>query len=303
MLARFQGHTARYQLGVLADVLAPLGIPLVALKGAAYRLQGLRCADGRFTSDVDLMVPRRHLEAAEARLKEAGWAFKELDPYDERYYRTWAHELPPMRSSGHYLELDLHHTILPLTGRIQPDADALFAASVPTQHTVIRVLCPADQVLHACAHLAQDSDFVERLRDVVDVDALVREFSDLRGFWDALLERAVLHGLQRPLWYALRYSIRWLGTPVPGQAQSRMQRWAPSGVVRSAMDWLVPRSALPDDPDRGAPVGARFARTALLIRSHWLRMPPGLLLRHLLEKGVRRWMPRRAVPSGGGPSP
>jgi len=293
-LARFQRQMTVHELRALARLLEPLGTPLIILKGAAYILQELKLSDGRFVSDVDLMVPQDRLQAAETRLTAADWAFAELDPYDERYYRAWSHELPPMRCAGHRLELDLHHTILPPTGRIQPNARALIERSIPVAGTAFRVLSPEDQVLHACAHLAQDSDFAGRLRDVVDVDALVREHSVAPGFWDTLMERAELHGLGRPLWYSLRYCSRWLETPIPSSMRSRLQRYAPPRMVRSAMDWLVPRSALPDDPDRGASLGARFARTVLLARSHWLRMPPGLLIRHLAVKAVRRHSARRS---------
>ncbi len=293
-LARFQRQTTMRELDSLGRLLGPLQIPVVVLKGAAYIVQRLRLGDGRFVSDVDLMVPRRHLDQAETTLKAAGWAFRELTPYDEHYYRAWTHELPPMRCPGYYLELDLHHTILPLTGRIQPDADALFEGSVAVQGTFMRVLSPPDQVLHACAHLAQDSDFTDRLRDLVDVDALIREYCGAVRFWDLLLERAALHGLGRPLWYSLRYCSNWLATPIPAEIQTHLQRWAPPRGVVSAMDWLVPRSALPADPDRGPTWAERLARSALLVRSHWLRMPPGLLARHTVAKAVRAYFGSRA---------
>jgi hypothetical protein len=293
MLARFQAQMTRHQTGALAKILAPLDAPLVLLKGAAYVLQGLACGAGRFTSDVDLMIPRAYLDAAEARLEEAGWAFEELDAYDERYYRVWSHELPPLRCEDYYLELDLHHTILPLTGRIQPNAQALFDASIPVPGTAFRALCPADQVLHACAHLAQDSDFSERLRDLVDVDALLREHSAVPGFWDTLLARAQLHGLGRPLWYALRYCHEWLSTPIPDSVADRLRAWAPFAVVVRAMDWLVSRAIFPTDPDRTPGSQVRFARALLLLRSHWLRMPPPLLIRHAVVKAMRRFMSRR----------
>jgi hypothetical protein len=38
-----------------------------------------------------------------------------IDAYAERYYREWSHELPPMRFPGHPVEVDLHHTITPVT--------------------------------------------------------------------------------------------------------------------------------------------------------------------------------------------
>jgi hypothetical protein len=42
-------------------------------------------------------VPRASLDAAERALVGAVWQMEALDPYDERYYRKWSHELPPMR--------------------------------------------------------------------------------------------------------------------------------------------------------------------------------------------------------------
>jgi hypothetical protein len=298
MLARFRQHAARHQLTDLERALAPLGVPLIVLKGAAYVLQGLACSAGRFLSDVDLMVPRQALPVAEAALKDADWEFGDLDPYDEHYYRAWVHELPPMRCPGHYLELDLHHTILPLTGRAQPDASALFRDARALPGTAFRVLCPADQVLHACAHLAQDSDFTDRLRDLVDVDALVREFDSTAGFWTALIERARMHGLGRALWYCLRYCQRWLATPIPDDVASRLEAFRPALPVQWAMDQLVSRALLPPDPDEGRSIAGRLASNLLLLRSHWLRMPLPLLIRHTWIKTVRRY--RTALPQPRG---
>jgi hypothetical protein len=33
--------------------------------------------------------------------------------------------------------------------------------------------------------------------------------------------------------------------------------------------------------------GGKWAASALYVRSHWLRMPPALLVRHLLRKAAR----------------
>ena len=44
------------------------------------------------------------------------------DPYDDAYYRRWMHELPPLIHRERDRMIDVHHTILPLTARITPDA-------------------------------------------------------------------------------------------------------------------------------------------------------------------------------------
>jgi hypothetical protein len=284
-LARFRKQMVLWELECVARALGEFPAPLVLLKGAAYVVQGFRFAEGRLPSDVDLMVPRTSLDAAERSLLGAGWQMEALDPYDERYYREWSHELPPMRYPEHPLELDLHHTILPLTGRIQPKAEALFADAIPVAGTGFHVLCPADQALHAATQLFQDSDCAGRLRDLVDFDALIGELGSTEHFWERLLERAGMHGAERPLAYALRYAERFIGTRVPDEVQTALPT-VPL-VPRFLMDRLVPLALLPTNPDHAPPLPVRGARFALFIRSHWLRMPPLLLARHTLTKAWR----------------
>jgi hypothetical protein len=278
-----------WEVECIARALANFPGPIVLLKGAAYVMQGLAFAAGRLPSDVDIMVPRAQLEAAERALVEAGWHMEELEPYDEHYYRAWSHELPPMRYPEHPLELDLHHTILPLTGRAKPDAAALFEAATPLAGTRFHVLCPADQVLHASAQLFQDSDCAGRLRDLVDIDSLLREFGTTETFWEELGARARLHGLTRPLAYALRYATRLLGTSVPQEMLVEIS--SVSGPARVFMDFLVPPALLPGHPDRAPPLSTRAARWLLFLRSHWLRMPPLLLARHAFTKAMRTLRP------------
>ena len=103
-----------------------LEVPVVLLKGAAYMLSDFEFERGRLFADVDVMVPADDLARVEERLKQRGWRFIELNAYDERYYRVWSHELPPMRHFEREVELDVHHTILPLTSRLTPDREKLW---------------------------------------------------------------------------------------------------------------------------------------------------------------------------------
>ena len=288
-VARYRRQMVLWEVECIARALANFPGPIVLLKGAAYVVQGLAFAAGRLPSDVDIMVPRAQLEAAERALVEAGWHMEELEPYDEHYYRAWSHELPPMRYPEHPLELDLHHTILPLTGRAKPNAAALFEAATPVPGTRFHVLCPADQVLHACAQLFQDSDCAGRLRDLVDIDSLLREFGTTDDFWKQLAERARLHGLTRAFGYSTRYATRLLGTSVPREMLAEIS--STPGPARVFMDWAVPTALLPTHPDRAPPLSVRAARWLLFLRSHWLRMPPLLLARHTYTKAMRNLRP------------
>jgi hypothetical protein len=95
---------------------------------------------------------------------------------------------------------------------------------------------------------------------------------------------AVELGLVRPLYYALHDTSALLGTAVPDPvmaAASRIGR--PPAPVLAAMDPMVRRALLPD-LFGSRTIWWRFARLCLYIRSHWLRMPPLPLARHLLHK-------------------
>lgn len=58
------------------------------------------------------------------------------------------------------------------------------------------------------------------------------------------------------------------------------------------MDRLIPLALFPEHPDFPRQHAAR-ARLLIYIRSHWLRMPPLLLARHL---GYKTWLRVRRVP-------
>lgn len=295
-MAAFRDQMLRAELASV-HALCDDRFPVLVLKGGAYLLQGRAAARGRFVSDADLLVPRRHLRTMEERLRAAGWQTAALDPHDERYYRDWSHETPPLRHPGRFLELDLHHAITPVTGSLHFDPQPLFDASEAIAGTPLRALSAEDQVLHACLHCFHDGDFDLRVREVVDIDALLREFSALPGFWDRLAARARQLGLERPLWYGLTFAHAWLQLPLPATLLANLP--APSPAVQGAMNALLPQVMLPGDPDFPPSRAARLARTALLVRYHWLRMPLRLLLPHLARKSWRRLGRRRAAGADG----
>jgi hypothetical protein len=283
--SRFLRQMSLRQLALIADTLQPLRLPVLALKGSAYILAGARCADGRLPRDVDLMVPKARLGEVESALRTAGWSFIKTDAYDQRYYREWSHELPPMRAPTLPLELDLHHSILPPIGRLRPDPGRLIADAVPVADARYLVLRPADQVLHAAVHLFQDSDCVGKLRDLADIDMLLREFSaDGAGFWRQLTDSATAHGLGRPLWYALQFSSGWLGTPVPQAVFDDLAPFRPAAPWGAVFMSLAARALPPVHPDREPRRLRRLAGATLEFRALWLRMPPWLLAYHAASK-------------------
>src|SRR5690606_17923441 len=122
------------------------------------------------------------------------------------------------------------------------------------------------------------------LRDVSDLDLLLRHFMQTEGFWTELLARARILGLTRPLHYCLRYCSALFATPVPAAVLAEAARAAgPAGPLMHRLWLRVLTSPHPTARRRGA----ALAGLLLYLRAHWHRMPPGLLLYHLCVKSLR----------------
>jgi len=191
------------------------------------------------------------------------------------------------------VEVDVHHNILPRTARLKPSAACLLGRARRLPGSRFYVLCNADIVVHAMTHLMYASDMADRLRDLVDIDLMLRHFAkNDTGFWDDLIQRAEQLDLDRPAYYALRYSAELLGTPVPAATMERIAEKGPPAFVVGMMDRLVPRALYPQHPDFPSRM-TRFARLLLYIRLHWISMPPVMLVRHLTYKFFvgRSWRP------------
>ena len=262
--------------------LAPLGVPVVLLKGSAYAAAGIEAGQGRSIGDLDILVPREALEEVQRALLAAGWEWVKEDEYDDLYYRRWMHELPPLIHKARDRMIDVHHTILPLTARPKPDAAALIDHSTVLENG-LRILSPPDMVVHSAAHLFADGDMAGGLRNLWDIDRLVRQFSAEPGFWTRLGERARLHQMEAATSRALRLATHLYGTPVDA--------WLAGPTP--AVDTLFERRLLARD---GWGRETRpLIRFAFYVRSHWLRMPPIMLARHLWTKWRRSKSPAAAA--------
>lgn len=270
-------------------------VPIVALKGCAYLLVAAPNAAGRMFADIDMLVPESRLRDVETCLLQHGWRTKELTTYDDRYYRDWTHELPPLIHAERGVEVDLHHSLLMRTARLKPRSELLFDSARDVRGSRFKVLAPVDMVLHAIVHLFYGGDIGDALRELVDIDELLRHFAATEPkFWDQFWPRAEELDLARPAFYGLRYARELLGAPVPERVIAASRAGAPVATAMWLMDTLVPRALFPQHPD--APSRATgIARFLLYIRSHWVKMPPLMLARHLSFKFYLRQMKRQRV--------
>jgi Uncharacterised nucleotidyltransferase len=297
--AEYQRRSALWEADCARRALADYPGKVVLLKGTAYVAAGLKAGEGRHIGDLDIMVAREDLPQVEALLLEkGGWEWVKEDAYDDAYYRDHMHELPPLIHKERDRMIDVHHTILPLTARPRPDAGAMLADSqqIAAKNTVspepvearlgqerrpstssgltdgLSVLSRTDMVIHCATHLIADGDLAGGLRNLWDMHSLLTAFSDGdENFWARLQARAEHHQLWPAVHRGARLARELYGTAIPKEWLSwhRHDKWY--------IDRLTARDGW------GRPT-RKITRLIFYIRSHWLRMPPLMLARHLFTK-------------------
>jgi len=285
--ANFYDTRMRWETRCLEEVLGDLDGPVILLKGAAYRALDMGLAQGRLASDVDLLLPKKQLPAAEALLKGAGWEAMKDDEYDQHYYREWMHELPPLQHQDRGTVVDLHHNILPPTARLKPDAGKLLKQAVQIPGSALYSLSPVDTLLHRCAHLFVDGDLHNSLRELVDINGMLVLYGERDDFGEALVDRARELQLAIPLYYAIHFCQKLLCFDSPQLEHWLVKLKYDTGIGQVFNCFLIERQLIPLDPGQSAWIQG-FSAWLLFLRSHWLRMPAGMLAKHLLRQTWRR---------------
>ncbi len=285
---------AHWELNRISWALKDTRIPVIVLKGVAYSLAKLPSAEGRLFVDLDIMVPKENLDQVEMLLLKEGWKHRDISAYDEHYYRAWSHEIPALIHRERETEIDIHHTISPVTSRVKIDERLLFEAAITVSHTDHKILCPIDMVLHCAVNLFQNNELSDDLRDLLDLhDALVFFSGKDLTFWRKLIDRANQLHLGKPLYYSLQFTRLIFLTPIPVNTESELNE-KPSMFSQWIMCSLVPQTLFPLHPDKPSRY-ARLARTILYLRSHWIRMPPYLLISHLAYKIFLSVFPKKTT--------
>ncbi|MBA4175921.1 MAG: hypothetical protein C0505_05085 [Leptothrix sp. (in: Bacteria)] len=283
-LAARQRLSVQWEAHCLQRALGDLGVPVMLLKGAAYVMAPEPLGRGRMFGDIDVLVPRQALGEVESALMLDGWVSAKADDYDQRYYRQWMHEIPPMTHIHRGTVIDVHHTILPLTARNAPDPAQIVARARPVPGLpALCVPAPEDLLIHSVTHLVHEGELHNGLRDLHDIDGMLRGFGAEPAFWGRLVANAAGNDLAGPLVLGLRLAQAVFDSPVPEATLATLDA-AAAPPWRHA--WLPAVYGQALRPPTRADVGARAAaaRGLVYIRSHAQRMPLPLLLRHLSAK-------------------
>lgn len=278
-------HTMlKFEMNRLEHALKDTGIEPIVLKGGAYVARGKQAAGGRRVSDLDILVAVDELEEVEARLKQAGWAPDDTtdNEYDQAYYRTHMHELPPLRHEKRGTIIDVHHRLLPKTARLKIDVDAMRQATKNLNGQALKTFDDVNMFIHSAVHAFADGAVDTPARSLVELFLLYSELSDDDA--SRLLARALDVGATKPVSVALWTIAAFFETSNAAAPTSQYSVRKPNVILRWAIAAKTFESPL-----------APLAKGFLYIRSHYLRMPLYLLVPHLMRKAIA-WRPRSQQP-------
>jgi len=284
-LSNANSRSAKREVREIYKILNNAEVDFILLKGAAYIWVENSASIGRLFTDTDILVTKETLTKAERALAHNGWFTSSVDTYTQKFYREWMHELPPMMHLKRQTTIDIHHTIIPPTSRLNPKPKKFWEqADAVKMMPRLFVLSPIDMIIHSATHLFHEGEFDQGLRDISDLDLLIRESMVAENKWDMLLNRADKLDLVKPVYYALNFTYKILQTPIPYNFIIKARTVAKMSPFSAKLMDILYSKALLTDHQTNPIKGQGLARGLLYIRSHWLKMPIYLLIPHLCRK-------------------
>jgi hypothetical protein len=269
-----------WEIGKIRPLVEQVTYPVLVLKGMAYLLARLGTWKSRAFADIDLLVAPENFEDFERRLQGAGWQFKEMTDYDDRYYREWSHASPPLINQLSGIELDLHHHVSAPISDQPIDTERLIDKKVAIDDSVFFRLGDADLILHCANHFIYFDNLQGRFKDLVLIYFILGESADDQ-IWHSLDKRAQALGLGPTFYYLVRLLQYYFDIEVPQFIETRTK----DNAIRKAVLWLLINSLTPRRADG---FGLKLIGMLLIARYQWSRYPVHILVYHVLHKHVLR---------------
>lgn len=254
---------------------------VVFLKGAAYSISGNLVGKGRIYSDIDVLVNKEDIKMCEQALALHGWLGEEISSYDDKYYRKWAHEIPPLRNMKRGTIIDVHHNIIPIVSKDAPTVAAL-ASHIEIDEDGIQVLNEAAQFVHSAVHLFRNEEYKNAFRDLLDLYLIVKDKPN--SFYSQIIQVAQTLGFSYETGLALYFIKYHLQLPINSNIISSLLL---RSKIRTAFDiYLFKNVLLPSHRlIKGNNNIVKYGLAA--IRGHCIKMPFYLLMYHLTVKSGR----------------
>jgi hypothetical protein len=280
IMAQRQADHLKYEVSLLSDSIKTVTPQCLYLKGAAYCLANMTVSKGRLFSDIDVLVPKECLDKIEKSLLFKGWLSKPINDYDERYYREWAHEIPPLVQSRRGTVVDIHHNLVPPISGKAPDINAFLSQTMHVNG--VTVLKPHAMLLHSCIHLIFNETFKQAHRDLYDISSIIKDYGN-STFWDEAIRLAKETGFYKELFLGCRYSSKKLGYELPPKLISDVPYTSAKLML---LDFVMLKALSPHHPLCEVQ-GRSIANFLAWARGHWCKMPLMLLIYHLSIKSGR----------------
>jgi hypothetical protein len=201
----------------LLGELGPAGIQPIVLKGMALSSTLYPSPAARPASDLDLLIELAQVPVARQALLKLG--FQDIIGLEPEGHMAFSNHVHVQRESagGQTVAIEAHWHVVHDPGYARHmNADLLRARARPVELTgcTALVLDPADQLLHACAHLLLHHSQQPRLIWLLDLRLLVERYGPTWD-WAALLHRARVMHLAAALCYWLAQAELWFGAFLP----------------------------------------------------------------------------------------
>ncbi len=270
------------ELSDISNALSKKNVDSIVLKGAAYSILNLDCANGRIFNDIDVLVAKTDIRKAEIGFMTKSWFHTQETDYDKRYFREWMHEIPPMVHKIRHTTIDLHHNILPITNRQHFSSHLL--EREPTQYKHIYVLTPVDRFIHSAVHLFTESDFPHAIRDLTDLVLLFNDLeastgNDSYSVTKLIRDRASDLNLGRYINLGLYFVLLQKQQDELHELEKQLTR-----SLKDRLTFSAYRKVFNQDCAVATSIRHKIALFWLFTRSHIVKMPLRILIPHLVRK-------------------
>jgi Uncharacterised nucleotidyltransferase len=206
-------------------------IPTILIKGSQLATMVYPKPSHRAMCDLDLLVRRSDLQAAEEALIAFGYVTSRTEEIDKA--ATAKRHIPTLRKADSAIAVELHWTLA--EPRRPIDVDGLWERStaVSLGGQPARTLSPEDALLCCCLHATLDHFALKGIRPLLDVAAILTRHGQSFD-WPAFSARASEWRIDGPSYAVLELARSEAGAAVPEHILTRMKPASFSPAVHAA---------------------------------------------------------------------
>jgi hypothetical protein len=226
------------RLSKILGVLTEAGIDVIPLKGIhlaelVYKNRALRTI-----GDADLLIKTGDIAAAGAVMRALGFTQEQTPSLEAT--REVEHHLPPFKKAGNFT-VEIHWNIgIPYLGTVV-DEQKLWKRSQKAKiaGVEVKILSPADLLLHLCFHMSVHHVFRWHLRALFDISETI-ERSGKELHWEVFLEGCENSTIAKGSYLALVLAEKYADAKIPDTTLKRIQPAGDCGpIMKTAEDFVL----------------------------------------------------------------